>query len=94
MAENKVRTFVPDSNPRESKKVEFSMPAYQKSLADIYAEAKGFKTTSRLAGYAVQTYIARNPLSRAQRAQVVKIYGAEVADAIAPAQPTKEGEES
>ena len=92
MAEDKVRTSVPEGEPKGSKKVEFSLTAYQKELSDIYAEAKGFRTTSRLAGYALQTYIARNPLSRAQRAQVVKIYGAEVADAIAPAQPTKEEE--
>ncbi len=73
-------------------KVEFSMAATQKSLADIYAEAKGFMTTSRLAPYAIQNYMAKNPPSRAQRAWIVETYGYKVADAIAPAQPAKEGE--
>lgn len=88
MADPNVRTF----GLKGKAKVEFSMTATQKHLAEIYAEAKGFMTASRLAPYAVLNYMAKNPLSRSQRAQVEKIYGAEVADAIAPAQPAKEGE--
>lgn len=83
MADEKVRTSV---------KVEFSLQRYQKELADVYAEVKGFKTTSALARYALLTHMVKTPLSRAQRVQVEKNYGKEIADALAPAQQPQEGE--
>ena len=66
------------------RKITFTLDNTQAQIAEAYAHVKGFKTVSSLARYATTIYMAKNPLSKAQRVMVEKIYGEELADAIAP----------